>query len=487
MLEPRFRYDARMRWGWLFLVVGLLGACTKPNTAKQCNDGTCTTPAFPFCDMTGFVSGEPGTCIAVTCTPSTFGECRGDKEVRCNAEGTNYDIVQCERGCDAAADGCRLCDPNETACTNGKVATCDASGAIVSSTSCPLGCYEAEPRCRNIDPSNGLAMFLDMFPAAPAVNLVNAEIDTATGDIRDNGVLLTVPNVLVPAPPNGVPIRVFVVDSARLQSVTTYESSRSATGPALAFVARNDIVVTGPVKVFGDAGGTTDPSCMGGVGVMSRACAFVSAAGGGGGNATAGARGGSIAGSTYPGGTGGAAGGSETLVPLRGGCAGGSSSDEFGPYLEFGGPGGGALQLTSNTNIVVNGVIDVRGQTGASEEYGQMEGYAVFGGGAGGGILLEAPLVQLETNAKLLATGGNGWSCPNPTNRCGYGGNGASPGVASTPGEDIGTCTNTTHTYSGGGGGGLGRLRVNTKTGTYTKSNTAVEAASVSAGTVSTR
>ncbi|HEY5921082.1 MAG TPA: hypothetical protein VIV11_05395, partial [Kofleriaceae bacterium] len=87
-----------MVWSRVFALV-LLVSCTKPNEAKQCMDGTCTTPDFPFCDETGFVSDEPGTCIAVTCTADAFGECRGDAEVRCNDEGTNYDVVQCERGC----------------------------------------------------------------------------------------------------------------------------------------------------------------------------------------------------------------------------------------------------------------------------------------------------------------------------------------------------------------------------------------------------
>ncbi|HEV7555027.1 MAG TPA: hypothetical protein VGO00_06230, partial [Kofleriaceae bacterium] len=55
----------------------LIGACTKPNP-KNCGDGSCTDPAFPFCDVDGSVGGEPNTCIAVTCSADQFAACRDD-------------------------------------------------------------------------------------------------------------------------------------------------------------------------------------------------------------------------------------------------------------------------------------------------------------------------------------------------------------------------------------------------------------------------
>ena len=163
----------------VFLVL-VLAACTKANPAAHCQSGTCTDPKFPFCDVNGIVGGEPGACVAVSCAAGAFAECRDNAEVRCNAMGDNYEVVQCERGCDAAADGCRLCNPNETACTNGKVATCDAAGTLISQHACPLGCFEDEPRCRDIAPSNELGAYRDQVVAPAALDLSDATIDTTT-------------------------------------------------------------------------------------------------------------------------------------------------------------------------------------------------------------------------------------------------------------------------------------------------------------------
>ena len=112
-----------------------------------------------------------------------FVECRDDVELRCNADGSNYNLTPCDRGCDAAAGGCRLCDPGETACTNGQVATCDASGAVMNRETCVLGCFETEPRCRDIDPSNGLATYFDMVPNPPDLDLEFGNFDTGTGRV----------------------------------------------------------------------------------------------------------------------------------------------------------------------------------------------------------------------------------------------------------------------------------------------------------------
>src|SRR5688572_8858503 len=115
----------RMKWLGLVLF-SLVVACTKSNP-KSCADGACTDPRYPFCDVDGALGGDAKECIAVTCTPDEFATCRGDQEIRCNADGNNYDLVQCELGCNAATNGCRLCEPNRTNCTNGTLATCDAN------------------------------------------------------------------------------------------------------------------------------------------------------------------------------------------------------------------------------------------------------------------------------------------------------------------------------------------------------------------------
>jgi len=107
------------RWTMMFVAfVALTAGCTVPAPAS-CADGTCTDPGLPFCDVGGEVAGKPLTCIAVSCTPGAFAACRGDSELTCNSVGTDYDATQCEHGCDQGT-GCRLCEPNQTVCTNGK-------------------------------------------------------------------------------------------------------------------------------------------------------------------------------------------------------------------------------------------------------------------------------------------------------------------------------------------------------------------------------
>jgi hypothetical protein len=100
------------------LVVLLVVACTKPNPARTCHDGTCTDPTYPFCDADGAVGGEPNTCIAVTCTAGSVFECRSDGALVCNATGDNYDVMACPAGC-VDGIGCNTaCTTNAECATN---------------------------------------------------------------------------------------------------------------------------------------------------------------------------------------------------------------------------------------------------------------------------------------------------------------------------------------------------------------------------------
>jgi hypothetical protein len=479
-----------MRRSLLFVVLVAVG-CTKSNPAAHCQNGTCTDPSFPFCDVSGVVGGEPGACIAATCTAGQFTECRDNAEVRCNATGDNYEVVQCERGCDAAADGCRLCNPSETACTNGKVATCDSSGAVVSQYSCPLGCFEAEPRCRDIVPSNGLAKFLDQVQMPVPLDLSGGgTINTTTGEIGTSAGTFTVPSFFMQAPAGGSPIRVFVASTVRLGNldVSPAPDAPFGQGPALAIIATGDVSVEGKVSLSGtsdyaSAGGVAFPGCVGGP-PGSPSSGPATAGWGGGGHATAGGAGGEILGRVN-GGLAGQASGTESLVPLRGGCASSGS-------------GGGAIQISSATQIRVIGVINVNGGLGVSDPD------SIGGGAAGGGILLEAPSVQLEANARLLANGGagaagnqlgstsdteapaSGGKCIATSTYCGAGGDGGSkstlPGDGGTP-----PATNGQVTGAGGGGGSVGRIRINTADGTYVKSSGTIEAGALTTGKIATR
>jgi hypothetical protein len=105
--EPAVRVQ---NFGMLYMLLFAImsSGCSFPNP-RDCEDGTCTDPGRPFCDVDGSISGFNLTCIAVSCIPMEFATCRGDQVVRCNGAGTNYDLVTCPLGCDAAADGCREC------------------------------------------------------------------------------------------------------------------------------------------------------------------------------------------------------------------------------------------------------------------------------------------------------------------------------------------------------------------------------------------
>jgi len=478
------------QWRVGLVVVVLASACTKPNP-QSCQDGTCTDPAFPFCDVDGALAGEEETCIAVACTANEFVACRGDRAITCNTTGTDYELELCSGGCSEAAGGCRLCEPNETVCENGRVQTCDASGVVVAGETCALGCFENEPRCRKVDPSNGLAAYLDMAPNAPDLISYPALVfDASTGEVTDlAGTPIVVPSF--PVASSGPGLRVFVVKRAHFVDITV--RATNATGlasPAAAIVASGGIIMTG--RLTASSGGVT-AGCTAGVGGFSNANGVIlNSGGGGGGHATAGGAGGDLVG-VFAGGAGGAANGTETLIPLRGGCPAGGFPARGG---------GGAIQLVSASKITIEGVIDVHGADGdcdVAPDYVNS-----VGAGAGGGILLEAPQVELGATAKLIAKGGGGGAAgPSPpprhdtanpalgatcvSQRCSSGGNGAAPGFEATSAASVTRPGNAGEGMTGAGGGGMGRVRINTKSGTYTKASSAVEAAVVTTGVVSTR
>ncbi len=279
----------KSRWAWmkasLFLCTALT-ACTTPHPL-DCSDGSCTDPAYPYCDADGSLGGTPKVCIAVDCTPGEVAQCQGSEALTCNALGGDYDLVHCDHGCDLATGGCRLCEPNQTACTNGKVATCDAAGKPTISEDCALGCFEDEPRCRDIVPSNGLSTAIDT-PQVSDLVLVDATINSATGSITTATGPVLVPTTMVDG------LRVFVVRNLTLRNVTLTSTYRQdgAAGPGVAFVARGPIKSEGRVRVLGGAGGEVDAQCIGGDGYYTEDDSVqtmiftLSSGSGGGGNAT---------------------------------------------------------------------------------------------------------------------------------------------------------------------------------------------------------
>jgi len=179
--------------------------------------------------------------------------------------------------------------------------------------------------------------------------------------------------------------------------------------------------------------------------------------------------------------TGGQASGSITVNSLLGGCAGWPSSG--GPAIAadtIGSHGGGAVWIAADTGTLTIGSNAAINASGA----GGVGGMAVsmsrggYGGGSGGLIVLQAPMITRSQNAKIFANGGGGGggdangtvgsSGSDPLDPGGAGGgNGAKSGpdqggdggqgyTAASPTAKNGMPGDTTLAGGGGGGGGGG-------------------------------
>jgi hypothetical protein len=324
-------------------------------------------------------------------------------------------------------------------------------------------------------------------------------IDTLNGTIE--GLAISVPTFLIPAPANGVAVRVFVANEVRLGDIAlnvTQPMNPIDPRPALAIIATGSIYVTGridlnPLDIDGNPpvvpGQLTNIAGCSGVDFQTYQTQLMndlSSGGGGAGHATNGAQGGDLSGAqVVMGSAPGVANGTAALEPLRGGCNGGGSTNS----------GGGAIQLTSNSAIRITGTINASGAGGKRP---------TGGGGSGGGILLEAPVVEVGDTGMLIALGGGGASrdhrgqtsndgtkatggiCDGATTHCGRGGDGATGTEQSMSGEDQ-AVTADEPTSAGGGGGGAGRIRINTQPGMLTQSPSSVVAGVVSMGTIAVR
>ena len=160
---------------------------------------------------------------------------------------------------------------------------------------------------------------------------------------------------------------------------------------------------------------------------------------------------------------GGSAYGSAAIVPLAAGSAGG--------YVVgyAWGAGGGAVQISSGTSIIVRGagIIDASGGGGN-----------LGGGGSGGAILLEAPTITIEGVLAANGGGGGAYTTSMPSQA---GQNGPASSTAASGGPEgawsggaggAGTTVNGTNGTSGdaganlgSGGGGAGFIRLNSTSG----------------------
>jgi hypothetical protein len=337
---------------------------------------------------------------------------------------------------------------------------------------CPFGCSESDGHCLVPVPSNDLAVAFQVVPPTQDIALGTGilDIDTAVFTPSVGGSAVTLPSIEVNGAPGGAPIRAIVGRHIEIDGTVIVETD-DLLGPALALLASEQLDVPGALFVF--SGSVDLAGCSGAAG---GAAGTWFDGGGGGGFATAGGVGGVVgieprlARADAESGAGSSVGADPALVPLRGGCIGGASGSGTAA-----GVAGGAVQLYSAVAITVGGTLDVDGE----------DAFPGTGGGAGGGILVEAPMVTFGDGAVLSARGGGGAAgddlisgIPEFANPiaggtcdtgvpCGSGGAGATSGSAAQPGGDVDASNLlfTATAVAGGGGGGLGYIRINTAPG----------------------
>mgnify|MGYP001424555033 FL=1 len=410
-----------------------------------------------------------------------------------------------EEPTDASTDGGGGCTPSAgVACQDATtLVRCREDGTATETVACARGCNESPtPHCAMVVPT-GIAPASDFSTPdlAELVLDVGNVVHSDTGEIEGL------------RPPNPNPRAFFVHEGIGFHVVTADDHSvgvfvvdrltvkGTMNGPratpvrvvgthSVVFLAKGDVEI-GVLNVAADcttntpgpggfAGGT--PTALGGGGPGGGAGGSMTTVSGGGGAVITlfsgagggghGGRGGAGAISNAGGASGGVGGAGDTdtaLVKLIGGSGGGATPGAG----SHGGAGGGAVQIVSQTSILVQHGIAAGGCGGRST------GNGAGGGGAGGAILLEAPTVTVAEGGFLLAGGGGGagGSVDGKGNdaasdhevalvgrgglcgskRCG--GDGAH--LASTAGGN-GTVDGQ---QVGAGGGGVGRIRINTLTG----------------------
>jgi hypothetical protein len=356
-------------------------------------------------------------------------------------------------------------------------------------TTCKIGCVSGTVTCRRV-PSNTGSVDLTKLascgsPTLTTLSTTDCKVGTCTGVLDATAKLcvikfdsLVISSTVRVDGTNGV---VIVADgNVTIGAGGTLDSTGTKTGPGAGGggggVPANEVTPT-PGQCP-----TGQPSCTGGGGVGS-GCTSDDNGGGGGGYGQAGGAGGQdTAGSTCttkP--TGGAAYGNDTLVPLLGGTGGASGQNATAgdPAPAAGGSGGGAIQITTQGVLRIDGVINVGGGGGRGGNASATAGCgnAGGGGGSGGAVLLEA--ASIEGSGWVTANGGGGGGGavkpsiagdgepgqPSSTpakgglggGTGGAGGDGGT-GLASPPKDGV-----TATEGGGGGGGGAGRIRLNTQ------------------------
>lgn len=435
----RVRYTSRVRAVGVFVCLSLLGSCTESNPAASCKAGSCSDPAFPYCDGEGAISGTPGTCIAVTCMPGEVATCLGDDALTCATGGAGYERIPCDLGCrDEPTPHCGYIEPRYVA------DACDALAVSDKLTITESGELDA-----NLDA-------------------------TCNGGIVEQA---GAPSICVARYRS-----IHIEEGATLKLIDT---PTITAGRVIAFVTDDDLTVDGVLDISADS----TVSGPGGGALQSGGYTRVNGvengrAGGGAGGKTAGGSGGNQLedGGAMNGGA--AAADPAVLAALLGGAAAFQNDDSDNRAIIGGGGGGAALLASCRGAVRIHGVIDAGGGGG-------MGGILFLfgaslpggGGGAGGYVVLQAKTV--EVTGKMFAnggSGGNGMQSNNapgntgqdgprsstqparsglPQNGEGRGGDG---GIINVP-PTAGTKPTVSPAAAGGGGGSIGFFQTYTPDG----------------------
>jgi hypothetical protein len=389
-------------------------------------------------DASPFDAAPPPDVIG--CSPNAFIECADTQTARfCNAAGTALDDQACgAAGCNATAERCNVCVPDESSCDNGVARACGSDGLPANEDTCQASCVEptanTPAHCAYVQPRFLPNICDERASASAFVVDTNVSIDTGLAATCNGGLVTQA----------GGPVL----------CVMRYESFRIDAGRTLTVVGSRALAVVtdGPLEVLGTlhagAAGTTNGP---GGGTLVSGTNHSSLNGGGG------------AGFRQQGGNGG------------GGTAGGGTLDPLNVASLIGGPrgyvcqtiqcppigggagggGGGAATLISCRDTVsVSGTIDVAGgggQGGADTVAGaQLAPVGGLGGGAGGQVVMQG--LNINITGGLFANGGGGGGGAGNDGAGGLGGNGTRSDTSGANGgsPQIGTTAGT------GGRGGFG-------------------------------
>ncbi len=353
----RFSYCdcmGRLAFSSLFAIC-ILAGCTEPNPSATCATGTCIDPAFPYCDADGLVSGTPGVCVDVSCTPGEVHSCSAGAAITCNATGNGYEKVSCALDClSMPKPHCASIEPRYTP---------DICDSLVSTELTLSGSASFDP---------------------------NLDSNCTGGVIQQTGG----PELCV------VHARTITVAEGAMITITGKPQGR-----ALALVGDESVSIDGFLDV--SAHGFMDGP--GGGFTTSGGTNTVNNGGGGAGGKTPGGSGGN--GTT----DGGAANGGAAvpdpalLIALVGGASAYDlQTSEDGPFA--GGGGGGALSLVScRGSVSVSGTINAGGGGGRGGfTFGVSVALHGMAGGAGGYVVLQAANVSIV--GRVFANGGAGGS-----------------------------------------------------------------------------